>query len=56
MSGLLSARMPTDTAGHSPNIPGINVFATGGVSGKCDVGSTDCGTGCMPLNSICCGT
>jgi hypothetical protein len=55
VSGLLSARMPSDPVGQTPNIPDINVLATGS-SGTCETGFTDCGTGCMPTTSICCGT
>jgi hypothetical protein len=32
--------------------PGLSVLATG--SATCDPGWTTCGTGCMPIGSVCC--
>jgi hypothetical protein len=47
-----------ELAALSPGIsvnssPGLSVLATG-AAGDCDLGWTLCGTGCMPIGSICC--
>lgn len=42
------------TPGFSANpAPGLSVLATG-AAGACDAGWTICGTGCMPIGSVCC--
>ena len=47
-----------DLAALSPGIsvnpvPGLSILATG-AAGGCDIGWTTCGTGCMPIGSVCC--
>ncbi|KAK0644356.1 hypothetical protein B0T16DRAFT_392717 [Cercophora newfieldiana] len=53
VSGLLSARMPSNPLGQTPNIHGLNALA---VTGTCEAGFTECDDGCMPTTSTCCGT